>query len=45
MKETRAVLTTVTAVGLFLGLVTVSPILISVGIVSGIALLLHGGAQ
>ena len=41
MKETRAMLATVTVTSLLVGLVLVSTVMISVGIVAGIALLLH----
>ena len=45
MRETRAMLATVTVTGILLGLVLVNPVMISAGIVGGIALLLHGRAS
>ena len=41
MKETRAMLATVTVTSLLVGLVLVSPVMISVGVVASVALLLH----
>ena len=41
MKETRAMLATVAVTSLLVGLVLASTVMISVGVVAGIALLLH----
>ena len=41
MNETRVMLTTTAITSLLVGLVTVSTVMITMGIVAGIALLLH----